>query len=172
MKERRLADHEGCFNKSGLSIILGASPCDNNQLVDDSYMKHLHLALFVMVKCFSGMFMGNPGGNKKMKLMQNILLLSQLLSFNPVLWAQNTVAFYFSAHEDDWQLFMNPNAYHDVQRASTKVVFVYLTAGDAGAGLVVGLTALDHTSPWEPMHRSWLSRHYVCVEPGSGSCSQ
>lgn len=363
MKERRLADHEGCFNKSGLSIILGALPCDNNQLVDDSYMKHLHLALFVMVKCFSGMFMGNPGGNKKMKLMQNILLLSLLLSFNPVLWAQNTVAFYFSAHEDDWQLFMNPNAYHDVQRASTKVVFVYLTAGDAGAGLgnagrsqpyylarengaklsvkfladaqntpvntvnsvaclsghamkrwlyrdtvsyflrlpdgnpegtgypttglqslkrlhegaipamtaidnsttyqgwadlrdalrklidlergtatnvwvnlpdtnveknvgdhadhqhmaqgvleaiadlpcinkafylnyvtaelaenmssadreieagtfavlVVGLTALDHTSPWEPMHRSWLSRHYVRVEPGSGSCSQ
>jgi hypothetical protein len=67
--------------------------------------------------------------------MQNILLLSLLLSFNQVLWAQNTVAFYFSAHEDDWQLFMNPNAYYDVQKASTKVVFVYLTAGDDGAGL-------------------------------------
>lgn len=49
--------------------------------------------------------------------------------------AQGTVAFYFGAHEDDWQLFMNPNAYHDVQRDSSKVVFVYLTAGDAGAGL-------------------------------------
>jgi hypothetical protein len=45
------------------------------------------------------------------------------------------VGFYFAAHEDDWQLFMNPNAYHDVQRPSTKVVFVYLTADDAGAGL-------------------------------------
>jgi hypothetical protein len=58
-----------------------------------------------------------------------------VLSFNTALWGQTTVAFYFAAHEDDWQLFMNPNAYHDVQRDSTKVVFVYLTAGDAGAGL-------------------------------------
>jgi hypothetical protein len=52
--------------------------------------------------------------------------------------AQDTVAFYFAAHEDDWQLFMNPNAYYDVHRASTKVVFVYLTAGDAGLGLGKG----------------------------------
>jgi hypothetical protein len=49
--------------------------------------------------------------------------------------AQETAAFYFSAHEDDWQLFMNPNAYHDVKRPTTRVVFVYVTAGDAGAGL-------------------------------------
>ena len=49
--------------------------------------------------------------------------------------AQDTVSFYFSAHEDDWQLFMNPNAYQDAHRTSAKVVFVYLTAGDAGAGL-------------------------------------
>src|SRR5262245_30984153 len=51
--------------------------------------------------------------------------------------AQNTnrVAFYFGAHPDDWQLFMNPNAYYDVQKPSNKVVFVYVTAGDAGAGL-------------------------------------
>src|SRR6185503_17906295 len=47
----------------------------------------------------------------------------------------NTVAFYFGAHPDDWQLFMNPNAYFDVQRPSNKVVFVYVTAGDAGLGL-------------------------------------
>jgi hypothetical protein len=51
--------------------------------------------------------------------------------------AQNTsrVAFYFGAHPDDWQLFMNPNAYHDVQKPSNKVVFVYVTAGDNGLGL-------------------------------------
>ena len=49
--------------------------------------------------------------------------------------SQDTVSFYFGAHEDDWQLFMNPNAYHDVHRPSTKVVFIYFTAGDAGAGL-------------------------------------
>jgi hypothetical protein len=47
----------------------------------------------------------------------------------------NRVAFYFGAHPDDWQLFMNPNAYRDVQEPSNKVVFVYVTAGDAGLGL-------------------------------------
>ncbi len=62
-------------------------------------------------------------------------MLFALLSFIWVSPGQDTVAFYFAAHEDDWQLFMNPNAYHDVQRASAKVIFVYLTAGDDGAGL-------------------------------------
>ena len=47
----------------------------------------------------------------------------------------NRVAFYFGAHPDDWQLFMNPNAYLDVHNPSNKVVFVYVTAGDAGLGL-------------------------------------
>src|SRR6185503_3393713 len=56
---------------------------------------------------------------------------------NFVVSARNTnaVAFYFGAHPDDWQLFMNPNAYYDVQQPSNKVVFVYVTAGDAGLGL-------------------------------------
>jgi hypothetical protein len=49
--------------------------------------------------------------------------------------ATNTVAFYFGAHPDDWQLFMNPNAWYDVQKSSNKVVFIYVTAGDAGLGL-------------------------------------
>ena len=68
-------------------------------------------------------------------VIRNIALFLLLLPFNQVTWAQDTVAFYFAAHEDDWQLFMNPNAYIDVHRTSTKVVFVYMTAGDAGAGL-------------------------------------
>jgi hypothetical protein len=76
--------------------------------------------------------------------MRNILLLSLVLSVAPALCAENTVvstqntntvAFYFGAHPDDWQLFMNPNAYYDVRKASNKVVFVYVTAGDAGLGL-------------------------------------
>jgi LmbE family N-acetylglucosaminyl deacetylase len=76
--------------------------------------------------------------------MRTILLLSLALLARTAVFAQNTytvprntnaVAFYFGAHPDDWQLFMNPNAYTDVQGASNKVVFVYLTAGDAGAGL-------------------------------------
>jgi hypothetical protein len=44
------------------------------------------------------------------------------------------VSFYFAAHEDDWQLFMNPSAFHDVLEGAAKTVFVYVTAGDAGLG--------------------------------------
>jgi hypothetical protein len=45
------------------------------------------------------------------------------------------VSFYFAAHEDDWQLFMNPQAFDDVLSATTKTVFIHLTAGDAGLGV-------------------------------------
>src|ERR1700754_1989013 len=44
-------------------------------------------------------------------------------------------SFYFAAHQDDWQLFMNPSAFQDVTAARTKAVFVHLTAGDAGSGI-------------------------------------
>ncbi len=44
------------------------------------------------------------------------------------------VAFYFAAHEDDWQLFMNPSAFEDVSKGAAKTVFVHVTAGDAGLG--------------------------------------
>ncbi len=66
---------------------------------------------------------------------KHLLLLCLAISFSQVVLAQETVAFYFAAHEDDWQLFMSPNAYRDAQSAFTKVVFVYLTAGDWGAGV-------------------------------------
>lgn len=45
------------------------------------------------------------------------------------------VSFYFAAHQDDWQLFMNPSAFLDVASAKTKAVFVHMTAGDAGSGI-------------------------------------
>ncbi|HKA76251.1 MAG TPA: hypothetical protein VKD19_04010 [Pseudolabrys sp.] len=48
------------------------------------------------------------------------------------------VSFYFAAHEDDWQLFMNPSAFQDVIGAAAKTVFVHLTAGDAGLGAGLG----------------------------------
>jgi len=48
------------------------------------------------------------------------------------------VAFYFVAHEDDWQLFMNPSAFYDVLDTDTKTVFVHMTAGDAGLGTNTG----------------------------------
>src|SRR5262245_44710256 len=50
----------------------------------------------------------------------------------------NKVSFYFAAHEDDWQLFMNPSAFEDVISGATKAVFVHLTAGDAGLGVGMG----------------------------------
>lgn len=45
------------------------------------------------------------------------------------------VSFYFAAHEDDWQLFMNPSAFEDVISGAAKTVFVHVTAGDAGLGI-------------------------------------
>ena len=45
------------------------------------------------------------------------------------------VSFYFAAHEDDWQLFMNPSAFEDVINGASKTVFIHMTAGDAGLGL-------------------------------------
>src|SRR5262245_54349313 len=50
----------------------------------------------------------------------------------------NKVSFYFAAHEDDWQLFMNPSAFKDVIGGAAKTVFVHLTAGDAGLGAGLG----------------------------------
>ena len=48
------------------------------------------------------------------------------------------VSFYFAAHEDDWQLFMNPTAFEDVAGAAVKTVFVHVTAGDDGLGVGSG----------------------------------
>ena len=42
------------------------------------------------------------------------------------------VVFYIGAHQDDWQLFMSPQAYNDLVAADTTVIFIYTTAGDAG----------------------------------------
>jgi hypothetical protein len=48
------------------------------------------------------------------------------------------VSFYFAAHEDDWQLFMNPSAFEDVAGGAAKTLFVHVTAGDAGLGMGPG----------------------------------
>ena len=48
------------------------------------------------------------------------------------------IAFYFAAHEDDWQLFMNPVAFYDVLDVDTRTVFIHVTAGDAGLGTNTG----------------------------------
>ncbi|MDO4264529.1 MAG: PIG-L family deacetylase [Deinococcus sp.] len=48
------------------------------------------------------------------------------------IWWWDEVSFYVVAHQDDWQLFMNPGAYAESQEENTKMVFIYTTAGDAG----------------------------------------
>ena len=62
-----------------------------------------------------------------------------LIAGGPALAADNArpdkVSFYFAAHEDDWQLFMNPSAFQDVIAGARKTVFVHVTAGDGGLGL-------------------------------------
>lgn len=45
------------------------------------------------------------------------------------------VSVFAVAHEDDWQLFMNPEAYRAMDEPQEKAVFIHVTAGDAGAGV-------------------------------------
>lgn len=42
------------------------------------------------------------------------------------------VIFDVVAHEDDWQLFMDPSVYEDITLPAFKSVFIYTTAGDGG----------------------------------------
>jgi hypothetical protein len=42
------------------------------------------------------------------------------------------VSFYVIAHADDWQIFMQPNAFNDLVAEDGKLVFIVTTAGDAG----------------------------------------
>ncbi len=48
-------------------------------------------------------------------------------------YAQTTVSFSVQAHQDDWQLFMSSRIMADLSGGG-KVVFITLTAGDAGEG--------------------------------------
>jgi LmbE family N-acetylglucosaminyl deacetylase len=42
------------------------------------------------------------------------------------------VSIFVVAHPDDWQLFMNPAAFHAMKNPQGKAVFVHVSAGDAG----------------------------------------
>ena len=46
-----------------------------------------------------------------------------------------TTRFFVSAHQDDWQLFMNPNVYESIKSAEDTTVIIHTTAGEAGAGM-------------------------------------
>jgi hypothetical protein len=73
---------------------------------------------------------------------RNAAVLVALLSSSTALAADggrsNKVSLYFAAHEDDWQLFMNPSAFEDVTGGAAKTVFVHVTAGDDGLGVGSG----------------------------------
>jgi hypothetical protein len=43
-----------------------------------------------------------------------------------------TLSVFVVAHPDDWQLFMNPDAFHAMNEPRGKAVFVHVSAGDAG----------------------------------------
>jgi LmbE family N-acetylglucosaminyl deacetylase len=43
-----------------------------------------------------------------------------------------TLSVFVVAHPDDWQLFMNPDAFHAMDEAHEKAIFVHVSAGDAG----------------------------------------
>jgi hypothetical protein len=70
--------------------------------------------------------------------MQKIQVIFWFIAFILTLISQashaNNVTFYITAHQDDWQLFMSPQAYHDIINPNNKVIFIYTTAGDAGKG--------------------------------------
>jgi hypothetical protein len=72
----------------------------------------------------------------------NAFLVVALVGAAPMLAAEGArpdkVSFYFAAHQDDWQLFMNPSAFQDVIGGAAKTVFIYVTAGDAGLGTGTG----------------------------------
>jgi hypothetical protein len=63
------------------------------------------------------------------------------------------ISFYVVAHADDWQLFMQPNAYTDLVANNTKVVFIITTAGDAG----------DHKTYWAAREEGCKSSIRFCL---------
>jgi hypothetical protein len=73
------------------------------------------------------------------RLLVNCCLAMTMLAAAPALASEakppDKVSVYFAAHEDDWQLFMNPSAFQDVIKGAAKTVFVHVTAGDAGLGV-------------------------------------
>src|ERR1022692_3284704 len=80
--------------------------------------------------------------SRRMPILRSIVQACLFLAMLPASLAQaddravrGKISFYFAAHEDDWQLFMNPSAFQDVINGAAKTVFVHMTAGDAGRGI-------------------------------------
>jgi hypothetical protein len=63
-----------------------------------------------------------------------LLMLSGCASLPPETPPTPTLSVFVVAHPDDWQLFMNPDAFHAMNEPHEKAVFVHVSAGDAGKG--------------------------------------
>ncbi|HLW30953.1 MAG TPA: discoidin domain-containing protein [Aequorivita sp.] len=63
-----------------------------------------------------------------------VLTIALIVFFSFSNLTAQTTSVYVSAHPDDWQLFMNPNAYNSIKGANEKVIFLHVTAGDGGGG--------------------------------------
>lgn len=70
---------------------------------------------------------------KRNLLIHASLLLVIALSIHSVVAQPNSV--FVTAHPDDWQLFMNPNAFHAAADSNHTLIFLHITAGDAGHGM-------------------------------------
>ncbi|GAA4458620.1 hypothetical protein GCM10023092_27200 [Rurimicrobium arvi] len=70
------------------------------------------------------------------KSLQTLLAFLAFFTTPYTLYADgyNSVSFFVVAHPDDWQLFMGKHANEVAGIPSRKMVFIYVTAGDAGAG--------------------------------------
>jgi LmbE family N-acetylglucosaminyl deacetylase len=64
-----------------------------------------------------------------------LLLFSGCTSLPPETPPAPALSVFVVAHPDDWQLFMNPAAFHAMNEPHEKAVFVHVSAGDAGRGV-------------------------------------
>lgn len=64
-----------------------------------------------------------------------LLWISGCAGLQPERQSTPGVSIFVVAHPDDWQLFMNPAAFHAMNERHEKAVFVHVTAGDAGRGV-------------------------------------
>lgn len=67
--------------------------------------------------------------------MFNARILPILIGLLSFFVSGQSTRFFVSAHQDDWQLFMNPNVYESIKNEADKTVIIHTTAGEAGMGM-------------------------------------
>lgn len=70
-----------------------------------------------------------------MKRITKLLLLAGIIAvFGLNKLSGQNLSLFVTPHPDDWQLFMNPNAYERIATSDQTVVFLHITSGDGGRG--------------------------------------